>query len=117
MGCNRKRAFEGEWTLDRAYTESKFKADGDTTETQVLNAYIGGIDGAILNINSEEIQIRDVDGSGTIKKYEIIETPTPDSWRIKTTDGRVETVSREGERLVISSDGGLQVKLYFRRSE
>ncbi len=82
----------------------------------LIPTIIEKLDGANLTFTRKEEIMTTKQGSGQSQTYEVIERPTAESWRIKTSDGKVETYYREGERLASNSMGDVQVRIYFTRA-
>ena len=80
----------------------------------LVPALIEKLDGVNLTITSKEMMYTLKDGTGKSEKYEVVERPSANSWRIKTPDGKLDTYSLEGDRLVTSASGDLALKLYFK---
>ena len=54
------------------------------------------------------------DGDGQANDYKVLEWPDDHTWRAKGTDGKIETYTREGERLSLLSNGDVHIKAYFK---
>lgn len=125
-GCGRKDAWlRGKWTLDREFTEAQLAKQpapksgenslmGDAT-AMLAPMLIGQMDGATFTFTGKTITFVTKDGSGQSFGYEVLEMPTSDSWMIKTSDGKVETYYREGDRLAIEASGSAHFKVYLKR--
>jgi hypothetical protein len=129
-GCSRDSGLLGKWTFDRQYTEAQLskEPEGEPKEgllegmkqglaAMLIPTLIEKLDGAALTITKKEMIVTTKQGTGTAEGYEIIERPDPNTWRVKTAGGKVETYTREGERLSSPASGDVHFKAYFRRAE
>ncbi len=71
-------------------------------------------DGSTLTITSKEMIVTTKDGNGQANDYEVLERPDDHTWRVKGTDGKIETYTREGDRLAFMSTGDVHFKVYFK---
>lgn len=126
-GCGGESGLSGKWIFDKSQTEAQLKQNPEPEREPSLEGIkeelaaslipilIGKLDGATLNFTPKELMITSKDGSGRAMPYEIIEQPTPDSWRIKTSDGTVTTYYREGAWLASDVSGDVRLRVYFKR--
>ena len=128
IGCGKDRPLQGKWVFDRQYTESQLpeapeKPQGSPSELDALKAplvamlipqLIEKLDGCTLTVTSKEMVMTTRDGNGQANDYEVLERPDDHTWRVKGTDGKIETYTREGDRLSLMSTGDVHVKAYFK---
>ena len=126
-GCSENRGLHGEWKFDGKFTKSKLPEEA-TSDSSGLHSTMDGLktnlsvlliekfEGSGLRFTSDEIISISADGSSEAESYEVIDRPTDDSWRIKTSDGRIETWYREGERLAVNTRGFV-FRAYFTQTE
>ena len=127
-GCGKDSRLQGKWTFDREYTTAQLpkqpeaaKDNGLLAMKQSLNAMLvpmllDKLDGSNLTITRKEIIMTTKEGSGQAQTYEVIERPADDTWRVKTSDGKVETYSLENDRLASPTSGDVNFKAYFKRT-
>ena len=132
-GCGRDARLHGNWIFDREYTEAQLTKEADEKppansipgafknmvaglKDSVASMLVDQLDGVTMKITSKDMIMVTKDGSGQDLAYEVIDRPTADSWLIKTSDGKVETYYREGERLATPSAGDAHFKVYFKRA-
>jgi len=126
-GCGGESGLSGKWVFDKSQTEAQLIQTPEPERepsllgiqeeltASLIPIIIGKMGGATLNFTSKELMITGKDGSGQAMPYEIIEQPTPDSWRIKTSDGTVTTYHREGPWLASDVSGDVRLRVYFAR--
>jgi outer membrane lipopolysaccharide assembly protein LptE/RlpB len=129
-GCGQDSRLQGKWTFDRATTEAELAkrppepegAQGDflgsmkkALASTLVPTLIEKLDGATLTITRNEMIMTTKDGTGKVEKYEVIERPAQDTWRVKTSDNRVETYTRRGDLLSSPASGDVQLTAYFKR--
>jgi hypothetical protein len=127
-GCSRDSRLLGKWTFDREYTEAQLQKQPDEKPKEgmlegmkqglvamLIPTLIEKLDGATLTITGKEMIITTKEGTGKAETYEVIERPDANTWRVKTADGKVETYTREGERLTSPTSGDVHFKAYFKR--
>ena len=113
--------------FDRPYTEAQLPKRPEPAKeglagmqqqlaASLIPTLIEKLDGATLTFTRKEWIVTTRGGSGEAQTYEIIDQPTADSWRIKTSDGKVQTYYLEGERLASESSGDIHVRAYFTRT-
>lgn len=126
--CNRDGRLQGKWTFDFKYTvdqvdkPSSPTPSGKPAPANLTNSLtkvqalllVGQLGGTTLEITPQEMRLIKKDGTGDSTPYQIIDRPTPDSWRIKNSDGSIETYTREGDRLWEVVPNGSGVKLYYK---
>ena len=111
-GCDEKRGLVGEWKFDGPYTKSQLEEDQPPFADAIVAAFKGGT----LVFREDKVLYVGGDGRGSGSSYDLVDKPTPDSWRILMEDGKVETWFREGKRLRVSSFQGVEANLYFERN-
>jgi len=125
--CGGEPRLLGKWVFDRPYTEaqlpkqlgsqkqSTFEEMQQQLAASLIPVLIGKLDGMTVTFTSKEMIVTTKEGSGQALTYEILERPTADSWRIKKSDGKVETYYREGERLASDASGDIRMRVYLKR--
>ena len=130
-GCSKTRNLEGKWVFDRAYTEEHFPKDpANPSEsptgmdglkpalaTLLVPMMVAQLDGATLTVDSKKMIFVTKDGNGQVNDYEVLEQPDDHTWRVKGTDGKLETYVRDGDRLGMVTTGDVQAKMYFKRAD
>lgn len=110
-GCDKKRGLVGEWKFDGPYTKSQL----EESQLKFADVIVAGFKDGTLVFREDKVFYVGGDGMGKGSKYDLVDKPTPDSWRILLENGKVETWVREGERLRVSSSQGVEADLYFER--
>jgi uncharacterized protein YceK len=72
--------------------------------------------GATVQITTDEI-ITTKDGSGTVMKFEVHESPTPDSIMIKTSENKIETWVRTDTGIAQRTGGTVELLIPFKRKQ
>ena len=131
-GCSKTRDLQGKWVFDRPYTEEHIPKEPEKPSASpagmadafkpalaamLVPMLISQLDGAALTINSKEMIFTTKDGNGKANDYEVLAQPDAHTWQVKGTDGKIETYTREGDRLALAATGDLHMKMYFRRAD
>jgi hypothetical protein len=129
LGCDRDSRLHGKWVFDREYTEAHGSAAPEpipSAEKNPLGAMkeqlagmivpqlIEKLDGSTMTVTSKEMVFVLKNGTGKAETYAIIDRPAKDHWQVKTSEGKVESYFREGDRLGSPASGDVHLNVYWK---
>lgn len=131
-GCGRDSRLQGKWEFDRAATEAELdkrppgleSSKGDVLGSMqkalastLIPTLIEKLDGSTLTITEKEMILTVKNGTGRVDKYEVIDRPAKDVWRVKTTGNNVEIYTRRGYQLTTPAMGDVELTVCFQRAK
>ena len=131
-GCSKTSGLEGKWVFDRPYTEEHIPKEPEKSAASpagfadalkpalgmmLAPMMISMLDGSTLKIDSKKMIFTTKDGNGKVNDYEVLERPDDHTWHVKGTDNKIETYTREGDRLSLAATGDIHMKAYFKRAD
>jgi hypothetical protein len=113
----------GQWEFDPEFTlqkqaEKPREADlVGATKSMVTNQLNTQMEGAKVTFTAHQLTMTTKDGNGKSYTYMKVANDDPNAVSLKTLDGEVHTIHREGDRFWMNSTGNVNEPFYFKRRQ